>query len=201
MATLVALLGAALREGQQQCYLPPTIGRLDLKSILAMLGKLHLCFPGTASTHHTACASNASRWSAERCLGNHPRDRSRDTRHDGRLGGYGTLEFWYCWSCSWRWRPSQLLFSCGSNPVGRKAAGGPRSFRSSTSSSTSSNTHKASSTLQMRSPLPLCLSQRHMAPHSRNVLQEMGKGCKGRAKRSGKDLEVGVVMAMFSAPL
>ena len=165
MAAQVALLGAALREGQQQCYLPPTIGSSDLKSILAMLGKLHLCFPGPqvpatprAPATQAAGAQNAVPATIPATVPGTPGTM-------GRLGGYGGLEFWYCWSCSWRWRPSQLLFSCGSNPVGRKAAGGPRSFRSSTSSSTTSNTHKASSTLQMRSPLPLCLSQRHISPH------------------------------------
>ena len=46
MATLVQLLTAALRKGQQQCYLPACIGNRELEMFLATLNQLHACFLG-----------------------------------------------------------------------------------------------------------------------------------------------------------
>ena len=45
VATLLSLLAAALRKGQQQCYLPPGIRNQDLESFLVTLGQLHSFFP------------------------------------------------------------------------------------------------------------------------------------------------------------
>ena len=115
-------------------------------------------FLRTASTHHTACASNASRWSTERCSDNNP---SVPGSHEGSISdaagpGHGlaaiTTSFLLSQQPQWQ-------------ELEHKARGGARSSRSYISSSTSSNTDRASSTLQMRSPLPLCLSQRHLAPN------------------------------------
>ena len=46
VATLLSLLVAAIRKGQQQCNLPPGIRNQDLESFLVTLGQLHFYFPG-----------------------------------------------------------------------------------------------------------------------------------------------------------
>ena len=46
VATLLSLLAAALRKGQQQCHLPCSVRNQDLKSLLATLGQLRACFLG-----------------------------------------------------------------------------------------------------------------------------------------------------------
>ena len=60
VATLLALLAAALRKGQWQCYLPSSIGNPDLEAFLGHARATALVFPGAASHRYAACASNQS---------------------------------------------------------------------------------------------------------------------------------------------
>ena len=143
VATLVALLGAALRwKGQQQCHLPTCFDGQDNGNAEEIV----LVFPRTAGPYHTAYVSNASRRSTERCPCNHPSNRLRRTRHGGRF------------RCHWGLGGGHhnLAFSVAATLVAGTGTQGLSSI---------SSTHRATLTFQTRSPLPPCLSQRHLAPH------------------------------------
>ena len=71
-ATLLSLLAAAFRQGQQQCYLPSSIRNQDLDAFLVTVGQPALLFPSAASPRHAACASHAICDCTERAGGNRP---------------------------------------------------------------------------------------------------------------------------------
>ena len=116
--------------------------------------------------YRTVCASNANHWSAERCPGNHRSNRPRGAWHGGRLRGHGDID-WCSWPCSWHWRPSRPCICRRSNRGGRSWSTRPGMAPVSTSASVSAaaQTDRSSLTFETRSPLPPCLSQRHLAPH------------------------------------
>ena len=55
VAPLLSLLAAAIRQGQQQCHLPPGIRNQNLESFLVTPGQMHSFFPGP-QVSATPCA-------------------------------------------------------------------------------------------------------------------------------------------------
>ena len=167
VATLLSLLAAALRKGQQQCHLPCSVRNQDLKSLLATLGQLRACFSGGRKSplrrvRNGICGSTA------RGPGNHPSYPSQASRHGsgprGHRGLRVLLQLTLLMTLSAITLSSNLSGQLLWQEVVQKARHGPRAC-SSCLSSTSSNTHRASSTFQMRCPLPPSLNQHHLAPH------------------------------------
>ena len=149
VATLLSLLAAALRKGQQQCNLPSNIRNQDLESFPATLGATTLLFLGAASPGYDACARNAQSGVPTTIPATLP-------GHPGTAAGHvvtGALSSGAAGSaldpnghnitlsCNMSW---QLLWQ----EVVHKARRGPRAYMSCRSSRTSSCTHIAS---QMRS--------------------------------------------------
>ena len=58
MATLLSLLAAAIRKGQQQCCLPPGIRNQDLESFRVAFRQLHSYFPVPATPRAQASHPN-----------------------------------------------------------------------------------------------------------------------------------------------
>ena len=91
VATLVALLGTALRNGQQQCILPPPLcGRSRPGRRPGHARETALVLPRTASPSHSTCPSSARHWGTKRSACNHPGIRSRGTGCGGRSPGLGS---------------------------------------------------------------------------------------------------------------
>ena len=81
VATLLSLLGAALRKAQQQCFLPTCIRPQDLDAFLVSLGQL--------SARHAASASNATCRRSELTRGHFPCYHSRRSRGGSGPRGRG----------------------------------------------------------------------------------------------------------------
>ena len=105
VATLLSLLAAAIRKGQQQCHLPSGTRNQDLEPFLATLGQMHSFCPGPqvpatprAQASQPAAPHNAVPASIPTTIPGFP------GAAGGRVG-CGGIELW----CSW-------LFSCFQRP-------------------------------------------------------------------------------------
>ena len=90
MATLLSLLAAAIRKGQQQCYLPP--------GICVTLGQVHQCFPGPgvpatprAQASQPAASQNAVPDSIPTTIPGFPG--AAGSRLDAGVSSFGAVDF------------------------------------------------------------------------------------------------------------
>ena len=190
MATLLSLLAAAIRKGQQQCYLPPGICNQDLESLLSISAGCTLTSPGPRPSD-TACASTATSSTTQRSsvlLPSHraqapqpaaphnavpffssqpPFPVSQALQGSGWMSGRLVLVLVVLFIASAatirplnQWGP--LQWQKGVNGCRHRLSAYSSCLNSSHNSSLA---RRAFLTFQMRSSLPHSTNQRHPAPH------------------------------------